>query len=235
MMTASLARTVRPLRISCLALAAGLALAACEEQPVGSFKNAAFVADGSRARQDLYFQPGAAALRAGEANRLRRVSRRAAPDAPDRHPRARRHDRLAAARRPPARGAPRVDAADAGAGAAGRRGQRRWAPTCSPTPPRSRWCSTTALVIECPGNPAADYELTTPLPQRRLLQRQEPRLHGRSCPRPDRPRASSTAPRAVTSVAAVAAPPRGQGHHDPARHHHGELKHGAAPQPPRAA
>ena len=71
MMTASLARTVRPLRISCLALAAGLALAACEEQPVGSFKNAAFVADGSRARQDLYFQPGAAALRAGEANRLR--------------------------------------------------------------------------------------------------------------------------------------------------------------------
>ena len=51
MMTASLARTVRPLRISCLALAAGLALAACEEQPVGSFKNAAFVADGSRARQ----------------------------------------------------------------------------------------------------------------------------------------------------------------------------------------
>ncbi len=163
MMTASLARTVRPLRISCLALAAGLALAACEEQPVGSFKNAAFVADGSRARQDLYFQPGAAALRAGEANRLRaflgaqlltpqtdilvHVGTTGSPLLD-----ARRRGALRASMpRTPARvrlvGVDRTLGADLLADAA-----------------EIEVVQYNRVLIECPGNPAADYELTTPLP-----------------------------------------------------------------------
>jgi hypothetical protein len=63
-------RIARPLRLGALAFASALALSACEEQPVGSFKNAEFVNEGSRAKTDLYFQPGGSALRPGEAGRL---------------------------------------------------------------------------------------------------------------------------------------------------------------------
>ena len=55
-------RAAGPLRACALARPA-LALAGCEAQPVGTFKNAAFVADGGRAASALDFQPGSAALR----------------------------------------------------------------------------------------------------------------------------------------------------------------------------
>ena len=58
---------IRPLRASALALASVLALAACEEQPVGSFRDAEFVAAGARAQQSFYFQPGSP--RCGRARR----------------------------------------------------------------------------------------------------------------------------------------------------------------------
>ena len=156
-------RTRTLLRASALALASLLALAACEEQPVGSFKDAAFVAAGSRAQASVYFQPGSAALRPGEAERLRSFlsGQLITPQT----------DILLHVSRT---GSPLLDAR--------RRGAIRASIPRTPARVRLVGVETTLgadlrtdavqvevvqynrLVVQCPGNPAARYELTTPLP-----------------------------------------------------------------------
>ena len=137
-------RMARRLRAGALALASALALAACEAQPVGSFQNAEFVADGSRALQSVYFQPGQPALRAGEAERIRCVpvaARLITPETDILLHVGRTGSPLLDARR---RGTLRAShAAHAGAGAAGRRRQHARGGPHRPTRRRSRWCSTT--------------------------------------------------------------------------------------------
>ncbi len=59
-----------PLRIAALALASALALAACEQQPVGYFDRPEYVADRVAGPYALYFQPESDALAVGEAQRL---------------------------------------------------------------------------------------------------------------------------------------------------------------------
>lgn len=156
-------RTRTLLRASALALASVLALAACEEQPVGSFKNAAFVAAGSRAQASIYFQPGSAALRPGEAERLRsfiagqllteqtdivlRVGRTGSPVLDAR----RRGTIRASIPRTPAR--VRLVAVETALGE-----------DMIADAAQVEVVQYNRLVVQCPGNPAASYELTTPLP-----------------------------------------------------------------------
>ncbi|MFO1144926.1 MAG: CpaD family pilus assembly lipoprotein [Amaricoccus sp.] len=156
-------RIARPLRLGALAVASALALGACEEQPVGSFKNAEFVNEGSRAKTDLYFQPGGSALRPGEAGRLHSFlsSQLLSPET----------DILIHVG---STGSPVLDAR--------RRGTLK--ASMPRTPARVRLVRYESdlgqdlrtdvaqvevvqydrLNILCPGNPAASYELTTPLP-----------------------------------------------------------------------
>lgn len=156
-------RIARPLRLGALAFASALALSACEEQPVGSFKNAEFVNEGSRAKTDLYFQPGGSALRPGEAGRLHSFlsTQLLSPET----------DILI---RVGSTGSPVLDAR--------RRGTLK--ASMPRTPARVRLVRFDSelgrdlradlaevevvqydrLNILCPGNPAASYELTTPLP-----------------------------------------------------------------------
>ena len=118
----------------------------------------------SRARQDLYFQPGGSALRSGEAGRLRassstqlltpetdiliHVGSTGSPVLD-----ARRRGTLKASMpRTPAR--VRLVRVDSDARRA----------TCAPTSPQVEVVQYNRLNILCPGNPAASYELTTPLP-----------------------------------------------------------------------
>jgi type IV pilus biogenesis protein CpaD/CtpE len=156
-------RTPALLRASALALAALLPLAACEEQPVGSFRDAEFVAAGSRAQASIYFQPGSSALRPGEAERLRSflAGQLITPQT----------DILLHVGRT---GSPVLDAR--------RRGAIRASVPRTPARVRLVGVETTLgeelradavqvevvqydrLVIQCPGNTAASYELTTPLP-----------------------------------------------------------------------
>jgi len=156
-------RTPDILRASALALASLLPLAACEEQPVGSFRNAEFVAAGSRAQASIYFQPGSAALRPGETERLRSFlsGQLITPET----------DILLHVGRT---GSPLLDAR--------RRGAIRASVPRTPARVRLVGVDTTLgadlridavqvevvqynrLVVQCPGNPAASYELTTPLP-----------------------------------------------------------------------
>lgn len=162
-MSSPISRTASALRAGLLALAPALALAACEEQPVGSFRNAAFVADGTRAGQTLGFEPGGGKLRPGEAERLRAFlgTQLLTPETDillelgstgqpllD----ARRRGALKAAMpRTPAR--VRLVRAEGTLGADLRTDAAR-----------VEVVQYNRLVIECPGNPAASYELTTPLP-----------------------------------------------------------------------
>ncbi|MFO1143322.1 MAG: CpaD family pilus assembly lipoprotein [Amaricoccus sp.] len=156
-------RIARPLCLGTLALASALALTACEEQPVGSFKDAEFVNEGSRAKTDLYFQPGGSALRPGEAGRLHSFlsSQLLSPET----------DILIHVG---STGSPVLDAR--------RRGTLK--ASMPRTPARVRLVRfdselgqdlrTNVAQVEvvqydrinilCPGNPAASYELTTPLP-----------------------------------------------------------------------
>jgi type IV pilus biogenesis protein CpaD/CtpE len=152
-----------PLRAGALAVAAVLTLAACEEQPVGSFKSAEFVAAGARAEQSFYFQPGSPALRPGEAERLRafiagqylteqtdillRVGRTGSQVLDAR----RRGTIRASVPRTPAR--VRLVAIDTTLGADMRADAAE-----------VEVVQYNRLVVRCPGNPAASYELTTPLP-----------------------------------------------------------------------
>lgn len=147
-----------------LVLAAALALAACEEQPVGSFKDAEFVAAGARAQQSFYFTPGSPQLRPGEAERLRsfvagqrlteqtdivlRVSHTGSPVLDAR----RRGAIRASLPRTPAR-VRLVAATDSELGADLRTDAAQ-----------VEVVQYDRLVVRCPGNPAARYELTTPLP-----------------------------------------------------------------------
>jgi type IV pilus biogenesis protein CpaD/CtpE len=156
-------RTLTPFRTGALALASLLALAACEEQPVGSFRDAEFVAAGSRAEQSFYFQPGSPALRSGEAERIRafiagqllteqtdiilRVGRTGSPVLDAR----RRGAIRASIPRTPAR--VRLVSVDTELGA-----------DMIADAARVEVVQYNRLVIECPGNTAASYELTTPLP-----------------------------------------------------------------------
>jgi type IV pilus biogenesis protein CpaD/CtpE len=152
-------RTLTPF----LALAAFLALVACEEQPVGSFRDAAFVAAGSRAQQSFYFQPGSPALRPGEAERMRAfIAGQLLTEQTDILLRLGRT------------GSPVLDAR--------RRGAIRASVPRTPARVRLVSVETTLgadmiadaaqvevvqynrVVVQCPGNPAASYELTTPLP-----------------------------------------------------------------------
>ena len=156
-------RMARRLRAGALALASVLALAACEAQPVGSFQSAKFVADGSRALQSVYFQPGSPQLRPGEAERIRSFlsQQMITPET----------DILLHVGRT---GSPLLDAR--------RRGTLRASMPRTPARVRLIGVDTTLgedlrtdaaqvevvqynrLVVKCPGNTAASYELTTPLP-----------------------------------------------------------------------
>lgn len=163
MRTPSSKRRVGPVLASALALASVLALAACEAQPVGSFKNAELVAAGSRAQQSIYFQPGSAALRPGEAERVRaflsgqlitpqtdivlRVGRTGSPVLDAR----RRGAIRASIPNTPAR--VRLVGVDTSLGA-----------DMIADAAQIEVVQYNRLVVQCPGNPAASYELTTPLP-----------------------------------------------------------------------
>jgi type IV pilus biogenesis protein CpaD/CtpE len=154
----------RPLRLALLALVSALALAACEEQPVGSFRDPELVNTSSRARADLYFQPGSPALRSGEADRLRGFlsQQLITPET----------DIL-------------VHVGSTGSAVLDARRRGTLQATMPRTPARVRLVrfdeselgqdlrtdlaqvevvQYDRLNIKCPGNPAASYELTTPLP-----------------------------------------------------------------------
>lgn len=151
------------MRIFSLALASLMALAACEEQPVGSFDDANYVAAGARAQQSFYFQPGSPALRPGETDRIRsflagqmltdqtdivlRVGHTGSPLLDAR----RRGAIKASIPRTPAR--VRLVAVDTSLGADMRADAAQ-----------VEVVQYSRLVVQCPGNPAASYELTTPLP-----------------------------------------------------------------------
>ena len=189
-------------------------------------------------------QPGAAvgllparAARAppGEAERSAGFLSAAAAHAADRHPAARRQDRLAAARRPAAGRAPRQHAADAGAGPAGRASTARSGPTSASTRRRSRWCSTTALVDQVPGQPGGRLRADHAAAERRLLERHEPA--------PTWPIGRATSPTrgdfsgsdGVAAARRCSAIERRQGQGDPARSTEWRTEPWHSPQPPRAA
>ena len=134
-------RVVRRLRVGALALASALALAACEAQPVGSFQNAKFVADGSQALQSVYFQPGSPQLRAGEAERIRSFlsQQMTTPETDILLHVGRTGSPLLVA----GGGARCVRLDAAHPRGCGYRVDTTSGRTSSPTPPRSRWCSTT--------------------------------------------------------------------------------------------
>ena len=156
--------TARPLRLALLAFASALALAACEEQPVGSFRDPELVNTSSRARADLYFQPGSPALRSGEAGRLKSfLSQQLITPETDIV----------------------VHVGSTGSAVLDARRRGTLQATMPRTPARVRLVRLDAtelgqdlrtdlaqvevvqydrLNIKCPGNPAASYELTTPLP-----------------------------------------------------------------------
>lgn len=150
-------------RLILLALASALALAACEEQPVGSFQNAAFVADGSRANQSLDFAPGSATLRPGETARLRAFlgGQFLTPETDILvHVGSTGSPLLDARRRGTLRASmPRTPARVRLVRADGTLGSDMIADAA-----RVEVVQYNRLLIECPGNTAASYELTTPLP-----------------------------------------------------------------------
>jgi len=144
-------------------MASALALAACEQQPVGSFRNAEYVPGGELPLQTVYFQPGSAALRGGEASRLQTFLSGQYLTSRD--------DILIYVGRS---GSRVLDARRRGAMQA----------SLPRTPARVRLVSSLStlgsdlsidaaqvqvvyynvIVVECPGNPAGPVELTTPLP-----------------------------------------------------------------------
>jgi len=153
------------LRAAALAAASSLALAACEQQPVGSFRNAEYVAGNREAVQTVYFNPGSATLRAGEASRLQSFiagqyltarddiqvyvggTGSSALDAQRRgtvlHDMPRTPARVSIVATPQGElGSDlRTDAAEV------------------------RVLSYNKIIVKCPGNPAGPDELTTPLPE----------------------------------------------------------------------
>jgi len=157
------ARRRRPLSAAVLAMASALALAACEQQPVGSFRNAEYVPGGELPLQTVYFQPGSPALRSGEASRLQTFLGGQYLTSRD--------DILIYVGRSNSRV---LDARRRGAVQA----------SLPRTPARVRLVSSLStlgsdlsidaaqvqvvrynvIVVECPGNPAGPDELTTPLP-----------------------------------------------------------------------
>ena len=131
----------------------------------GSFKDAEFVAAGSRAQQSVYFQPGqpgAAPRRGGTASASFLSGQLITPQT-DILLHVGPH-RLAAARRAAPGHAPRQHAEDTGAAPAGRRRHHARGRPQSSTRRRSRWCSTTGWSSSARGTRRRDYELTTPLP-----------------------------------------------------------------------
>ena len=226
-------RIARPLRLGALAFASALALSACEEQPVGSFKNAEFVNEGSRAKTDLYFQPGGSALRPGEAGRLHSFlsTQLLSPET----------DILI---RVGSTGSPVLDAR--------RRGTLK--ASMPRTPARVRLVRFDSelgrdlradlaevevvqydrLEHPLPGQPGGLLRADDAAPEPGLLERDQPRTRGRPDPRPDRParlpRLGGRHQRRRRRAA-----PRGQGHHDAARpHHRGQLTPWPSPPPPTA-
>ncbi len=155
----------RPLRTAALAMASALALAACEQQPVGSFRNAEYVAGNTQAVQTVYFNPGAATLRAGEVSRLQSFvasqyltakddvlvyvggTGSSTLDAQRRGtvlhdmPRTAAQVRIVATPQSDLGSDMRADAAEV------------------------RVLSYNKIIVKCPGNPAGPDELTTPLPE----------------------------------------------------------------------
>ena len=152
-----------PFRAGALALGSVLALAACEEQPGGLFENAELPPPAAaRAAVDLL--PARQRRSCGPARRTHpQLPLGPAHHPADRHPaaRGRTGSPLLDARR---RGThPRQHPEDAGARPAHRRRHRRWS-----RPAHRRGAGRSGAVRppggRVPGNPAADYELTTPLP-----------------------------------------------------------------------
>jgi type IV pilus biogenesis protein CpaD/CtpE len=193
----------RPVRIVVLALASALALAACEEQPVGSFRDAQFVNEGARARQDLYFQPGGTTLRPGEAGRLRSflAGQYLTPET----------DILVSVTHT---GSPLLDARRRGAMQANM--PRTVARVRLVAPPegelgadmladvaRVEVVHYNRLLVRCPGNPAADYELTTPLPNQGCSNAINLATHADQIRDLTAPRDYAGGSEGVTSVAAI--------------------------------
>ena len=149
--------------IASAAVAAALALAGCEAQPVGSFDQARYAADSGQAQTDLLFQPGSPALARGESERVTAFLRALALGPQE--------DVVLHMGRS---GQPTLDA----------RRLTTLRSTFRSTPARVRLVLApgftnsdtrpdTVLVqvirydrirVECPGNTAGPYELTTPLP-----------------------------------------------------------------------
>jgi type IV pilus biogenesis protein CpaD/CtpE len=154
-----------PLRTAALAMASALALAACEQQPVGSFRNAEYVVGDPQPLQTVYFNPGSPSLRSGEVSRLqtflggqlltadddilvyvggtgsRVLDARRRGTMMHSLPRTPARVRLVAAPQSELGSDLRVDAAQV------------------------KVVHYNKIVVECPGNPAGPDELTTPLPE----------------------------------------------------------------------
>lgn len=153
------------LRLSALAAAAVLVLAACEQQPVGSFRQAEYVAGDTQPLQTVYFNPGSPTLRSGEVSRLqsflggqyltanddvlvyiggtgsRVLDARRRGTMIHSMPRTPARVRLVAAPQSDLGSDMRVDAAEV------------------------RVVHYAKIIVQCPGNPAGPDELTTPLPE----------------------------------------------------------------------
>ncbi len=224
----------RPLRIGALALASALALAACEEQPVGSFQNAQYVNEGARAKTDLYFVSGGAALRGGETERLRGFlsGQLLTPET----------DILIHVG---STGSPLLDARRRGTLKASmpRTPARvtlvRFEPSELGQDLRTDLAEVEVvhydrLNILCPGNPAASYELTTPLPNDGCSNAINLASEADENPRPDRPARLPRLGRGDQRRRDRTAP-RGQGHHHAPGPHHGRVTSWRKPPQPRRA
>lgn len=151
-------------RFGLLALVFGLALAACEAQPLGSFQPARYLANPTQPDLLVSFAPSGATLAPGEVARLDAYVRGAllGPDddvvvyvgpSGSRRLDAERLGRLARVF-PATRARVRVIAAPDAAGVA-----------VGPDGVVVRTVSYQRITVECPGNTAGPLELTTPLPE----------------------------------------------------------------------
>jgi type IV pilus biogenesis protein CpaD/CtpE len=164
-MTMHRSRAARAALRSGLALAAVLAIAGCEAQPVGTFNPARYVTQpAGQAYFSVEFQPGSAELARGESQRLAQFLNQqvlglntdvllsvggSGSQVLDTH-------RISKLR---AEVGPTQARVQVGAGSAAA------APAVRPDLGLVRVAHGNRIVVECPGNPAdPDWELTTPLP-----------------------------------------------------------------------
>jgi type IV pilus biogenesis protein CpaD/CtpE len=161
---------IRAARTACLlpgglALAAALALAGCEAQPVGTYEPARYVADpGGQAYYYVAFQPGSAALAPGEQERVNGILQGQVLG-----PRDEILLRLASGSQVlDTQRVTTLRSAFAGTRAQVQVASVSGAPQVNVRPDLAQVqvVRRNKIVVECPGNPAdPDWELTTPLPE----------------------------------------------------------------------